>query len=230
MISSTLGNLLSFIYGIVNDYAIAIIVMTLLIKFILFPLSVSQIRATKKMAAINPQLKEIQEKYKDNKEELNKKTMELYSANKINPLSGCLPLLIQLPILFALFAVLRDPTKYVFAGEAQVAAAALAKGFYWVKDLSLPDNIANVWAAAPAAIGKLPGILPIVSALTTFFQMHAQSAGPQNQSTKTMSYMMPLMILYFGTTMSGGLMIYWTVGNIFQIIQQYVVTKVTKEA
>jgi YidC/Oxa1 family membrane protein insertase len=230
MISSTLGQILHFFYGIISDYALSIIALTLFIKLLLFPLSISQIRATKKMAAVNPQLKELQAKYKDNKEELNRRQIELYQVNKINPLSGCLPLLIQLPILFALFNVLREPLRYVFSGDTSLTDAALAGGFLWISNLSQPDVISNIWANAPTFLGAMPGVLPIISAITTYFQMTSTSAGPQNQTTKTMAYMMPIMILYSGSTFSAGLMLYWTVSNLFQMAQQLIVPKLTKEA
>jgi YidC/Oxa1 family membrane protein insertase len=224
MISTPLGNLLGFIFGITNNYAMSIIVLTLLIKLVLFPLSITQIRSTKKMNDIQPKIKEIQAKYKNDKEKLNTKTMELYKEHKINPLSGCLPMLIQLPILFGLFAVLRDPATYVFDGSVEMAAAVLSKGFLWVKDLSEPDLISNIWATGPAVIIGLPGVLPIISSVSTYFQM-AASGTTQNSTTKTMAYTMPLMILWFGRSFAGGLMVYWTVSNLFQIAQQYIINK-----
>lgn len=222
MISTPLGNILGFIFDITNNYALSIVVLTLLIKIILFPLSISQIRSTKKMNEIQPKIKELQNKYKNDKEQLNIKTMELYKENKINPLSGCLPLLIQLPILFGLFAVLRDPATYVFDGSAELAAEVLSKGFLWVKDLSEPDLISNIWATGPAFLIGLPGVLPIISSVSTYFQM-ASSGSTQNSTTKTMAYTMPLMILWFGRSFAAGLMVYWTVSNLFQMGQQYII-------
>ncbi len=222
MISTPLGNILGFIFGITNNYAMSIIVLTLLIKLILFPLSITQIRSTKKMNDIQPKIKELQAKFKNDKEKLNTKTMELYKEHKINPLSGCLPMLIQLPILFGLFAVLRDPATYVFDGSVEMAAEVLSKGFLWVKDLSEPDLISNIWATGPAIIVGLPGVLPIASSISTYFQM-ASAGTTQNSTTKTMAYTMPLMILWFGRSFAAGLMVYWTVSNLFQMGQQYVI-------
>lgn len=222
MISTPLGNILSFIFDITNNYALSIIILTLLIKIVLFPLSISQIRSTKKMNDVQPKIKEIQAKYKNDKEQLNAKTMELYKENKINPLSGCLPLLIQLPILFGLFAVLRDPATYVFGGSVELATEVLSKGFLWVQDLSNPDLISNIWASGPPLIVGLPGVLPIISSVSTYFQM-ASSGTTQNSTTKTMAYTMPIMILWFGRSFAAGLMVYWTVSNLFQIAQQYII-------
>ena len=174
------------------------------------------------MNDVQPKIKEIQAKYKNDKEQLNAKTMELYKENKINPLSGCLPLLIQLPILFGLFAVLRDPSTYVFGGSVELATEVLSKGFLWVQDLSNPDLISNIWASGPPLIIGLPGVLPIISSVSTYFQM-ASSGTTQNSTTKTMAYTMPIMILWFGRSFAAGLMVYWTVSNLFQIAQQYVI-------
>ncbi|MBN2258941.1 MAG: membrane protein insertase YidC [Clostridiales bacterium] len=227
MIATPLGSILSFIFNFTHNYAISIIILTILIKVILFPLSISQIRSTKKMNEVQPKIKELQAKYKNDKEQLNIKTMELYKENKINPLSGCLPLIIQLPILFGLFAVLRDPAQYVFDGSLELAAATMSQGFLWVKDLSMPDLISNVWPTGPSFLIALPGILPILSSISTYIQMATMST-TQNSTTKTMAYTMPIMILWFGKSFASGLMIYWTVSNLFQMGQQYLINKVYK--
>lgn len=228
MISTPLGNLLSFIFGITNSYAFSIIILTIIIKLVLFPLSITQIKSTKRMSVIQPKINELKAKYKNNKEQLNIKTMELYKEYKINPLSGCLPLLIQLPILFGLFAVLRNPTDYVFNGSIELTAAALSKGFLWIGDLSQPDLISNIWATGPAFLIGFPGVLPIISSVSTYFQMSTMGT-TQNSTTKSMMYAMPIMILWFGKTFTAGLMIYWTVSNLFQIGQQYLTNKMYKD-
>lgn len=225
MISTIFGKLLGLIYSIVTDYGLSIILFTLFVKLLLMPLSIAQINSTKNMSKIQPEIKKLQEKYKNDKETLNIKTMELYKEYKINPLAGCLPLLIQLPIIFGLFTTLREPVKYVFGGDAAAAAAALGKGFLWVSDLASPDYLGALFGINEGIIATLPGILPMLAALTTFLQMHASGSGTQdNQTMKSMMYMMPIMILFMGRTLASGLMLYWIVGNIFQIGQQYVQT------
>lgn len=228
--SGLFGSLLGFIFGVVNSYGVAIILLTIIIKVLLLPLSISQIKQTKKMALVQPKLKELQAKYKGDKEALNAKTLELYSEHKMNPLSGCLPLLIQFPILIGLFGTLREPIKHVFNGNAAKATEALNQGFLWMSDLSVPDMIGNVIPNLPDMMLTLPGILPIVAAITTYFQMSSASAGTQqNDQMKMMATMMPIMILVMGRTMSGGLVLYWTVSNIFQMFQQLLITKLIKE-
>lgn len=227
MISTIFGKLLGMIYAIVADYGVSIILFTIFVKLLLMPLSIAQIKSTKNMSKIQPEVKKLQEKYKNDKETLNIKTMELYKEYKINPLAGCLPLLIQLPIIFGLFAALRDPVKYVFAGDAVAASAALNKGFLWITDLGAPDFLGPMLGINEGIMAALPGILPIIAAATTYLQMHASGSGTQDNPTmKSMVYTMPLMILFMGRTLASGLMLYWIVGNIIQIGQQYVQTHI----
>lgn len=228
-----LGALLGGVYGFVGSYWLAIVLFTIIVKVLLVPLSFKQIQSTKAMNDVQPKLKALQEKYKNDKETLNIKMMELYKEHNINPLAGCLPLLIQMPVLFGLFGVLRNPAKYVFSGDVSLATQALNQGFLWVKDLSVPDSIGALIDTGVPFINSLPGILPILAALTTYLSM-ALTTGKQqqtNQQMQTMQMMMPLMILWFGTSMASGLMIYWLVSNVFQMGQQYLIPKLAnKEA
>lgn len=231
-IAMFLGNVLGTVYGIIGNYGLSIIVFTLLVKIVLIPLSISQIRSTKNMQVIQPKLQELQKRYKNDKETLQIKTMELYKEYKVNPVGGCLPMLVQLPILFGLFRALREPATYVFAANPALAEVAQNTAFLWVKNLSLPDTLANVFAG-PAIMATLPGLLPIIAAITTYVQMATMSPASGNDSSqpnsmKTMQYVMPFMILFMGRTLSGGLMIYWTVSNVFQMAQQYLTTKLAK--
>ena len=225
-----LGPILGTIYNITNNYGISIILLTLLIKLVLFPLSIKQVQSTNKMTKLQPKIKELQEKYKNDKETLNKKTMELYSENGANPLSGCLPLLIQMPILFGLFGVLRDPALYVFHGNLEATSIAINTSFLWLKNLDAPDLISNVLASGPSWLLAMPGVFPIISAISTYFSMSMTGSSQQSGAQmKTFSLMMPLMILYMGQKFASGLMLYWTVSNVFQIGQQLMITKLTKE-
>ncbi len=229
-----LGGLLGGVYGFVGSYWLAIVFFTIIVKFLLVPLSFKQIQSTKAMNDVQPKLKALQEKYKNDKETLNIKMMELYKEHNINPLAGCLPLVIQMPILIGLFGVLRKPAEYVFGGDASLASQALNQGFLWVSDLSVPDSLGALVDTGVPFLNGLPGILPILAALTTYLSMVFVGGKKQqqaNQQMQTMQMMMPLMILWFGTTMSAGLMIYWVVSNSFQIGQQIIVPKLAnKEA
>lgn len=200
-IAQPLGVLLSYIFGIVNSYGLTIVIFTLIIKVILLPLTLKQTKSMKQMQEINPKLKELQKKYANDKQKLNEKTMELYKQHNANPAGGCLPLLIQLPIIFALFQVLRTPTDYNIAQEA------VTQSFLWIKDLSAPDGLY---------------ILPVLAAATTYYQSKMMSTGsPVNSSQNTMNIVMPLMIGWFSMQFASGLALYWVLSNLFQIVQQY---------
>lgn len=157
-IYTLLGALLKWIYTLVGHYAWAIIIFTIVVKLLLLPMTHAQNRSMKSMQEIQPKIDEIKKKYPNNQEKQSQLTMQLYQEHKINPMMGCLPLLIQLPILFGLFRVLRDPVEFVFGSEAAYLAAD--QGFLWIQSMSAPDVI---------TIGgfTLPYILPIIAAATT---------------------------------------------------------------
>lgn len=225
-----IGPVLGFIYNFTGNYGLSIILLTIIIKLILFPLSIKQVNSTNKISKLQPELKKLQEKYKNDKETLNKKTMELYSKNGANPLSGCLPLLIQMPILFGLFGVLRMPETYVFSGNIEATNLAVQTSFLWLRSLSEPDLIGNVLASGPSWLLALPGVFPIISSISTYFSMSMNGSAQQGgNQMKMFSLMMPLMILYMGAKFASGLMLYWTVSNVFQIGQQVLIPKLTKE-
>jgi YidC/Oxa1 family membrane protein insertase len=224
VLAKPLGALLHLIYNMVGNYGVAIILFTIVVKVILLPLTFKQLQSTKAMNDIQPELKKLQEKYKNDKTTLNEKTMSLYKEHSINPMAGCLPLLIQLPILFGLFAALRAPIEYVFAGDAAAAAVATSAPFLWMANLLDPD-VLTVPFSLPLLGNKIPWILPIIAAVTTYFSMvmsaGKQKGGTQPQSMKTMSIMMPFMILFWGVGFPAGLTLYWAVSNVFQMVQQY---------
>lgn len=185
-----LGWLLDGIVQITGSYGISIILSTIVVRLLLYPLTLSQNKNMVAMREIQPELNELQKKYKDNPEEYQKKTMELYQKNKINPLGGCLPMLIQLPILWAFFRVLRE-LPY---GEASKFLGV------WV--LSEPDKLF---------------ILPILAALTTYLQSKMTVT---DQSQKSMLIVMPIMIGVFSVSFPSGLVLYWITSNVFSIVQQ----------
>lgn len=207
VIARPFGMLLKMIFDIVGDYGYSIILFTIFAKVILLPINIKQTESTKRMNEISPKMKEIQEKYKNDKEKMNQKLMELYKEHNYNPASGCLPALIQIPIIFALFRVLQNPAIFVFSPEQ---FAAISKSFWWIADLGAPDNLY---------------ILPILSGVTTYFQTKMISPNAGDQTTKTMNTVMPIMIAYISLKFPAGLALYWVVGNVFTIAQQYLMTK-----
>ncbi|NLV91396.1 MAG: membrane protein insertase YidC [Firmicutes bacterium] len=156
LLQSWFKSLLDFFYGITGNYGLAIILLTLAIRLILVPLTIGQNKSMAKMKELQPKMEEIKEKYKDKPEEYQQKVMELYKEHNVNPMGGCLPMLLQLPVLFALFAVLRS---YEFTS-----------GFLWLTSLSAPDPYY---------------ILPILSAVTTYLQTMLTSTD-QSQKAMTL--------------------------------------------
>lgn len=208
-----LAMLLFWIYGIVGDYGVAIIIFTLIVRLVLFPLYNSQMKQSAKMAEFQPQIQQLQRQYGHDKEKYNQKVMEFYQQSGYNPAKGCLPLLIQMPILFGLFAALRSPLDYYTSNTE--AILAIHQSFLWIPDLSQPDK----W------------ILPILAAITTFFSYKiTMGANPQTAgSMKVLQYIFPLMILWWGRSFPAGLTLYWFVGTLFMCLQQKVVLSKLKK-
>lgn len=199
-------SLITYFYGIsvkigYPSYAVAIIILTILIKVVLFPLSVKQMKSMKSMQMIQPEMQNLQKKYKKDKEKLNKATMELYKEHNVNPAGGCLPLLIQMPILFALFSSLRS---YPFEPIEHAT-------FFWINNLTNPDPLY---------------ILPVLVAIATFFQskLTASASGPSGQNMMLL-YFMPIMIGYISLKFPAGLCLYWVVFNVMGVLQQIVINR-----
>ena len=212
-IAKPLGMLLSGLYGVIGDYGITLIVFTLIVRLCLFPLYANQIKHTAKMGNVQPKMQEIQKKYANDKEEMNKKMMELYQEENFNPMRGCLPMLIQFPIIIGLFSLLRNPMRYMESSPEMIMA--VHQKFFWIHDLSQPD----LW------------ILPIMAGLTTFlsFSMTQAQTNPaaadNNQMSgmmKMMKYFFPIMIVWMGRSFPAGLTLYWFIGNLFTMAQSKV--------
>lgn len=212
-ISNLLGHILRIIFEFVNNYGWSIIVFTLFVRLLLVPLMVKQIKSQKAMQDIQPKIKEIQEKYKNKPEKQQEELMKIYKEAKINPLSGCLPLLIQMPILIGLFNVLRDPVTYgVFADQAALAAADT--GFLWIQSISSTKNIS----------------LALLSGISAYFMQKMMTTGDEQTENmmKSMTYVMSAMSLFWGYTFQAGLAIYWITSNLFSIAQYQLITSPLK--
>lgn len=203
-IAIPLGWLLSTIYGLVDNYGITLIIFTILVKGCLYPLYATQIKSTAAMSDLQPKMKALQKKYANDKETLNVKMMELYKEEKFNPMGGCLPMLIQMPIIFGLFALLRNPMAYISSDSILIA---IHESFLWIMDLSQPD----LW------------ILPIAAGVTTFIsfsQTQSQQGAANNQMAPMMNmmkYFFPVMIVWMGRSFPAGLTVYWFIGTLVQI-------------
>lgn len=208
LFAEPIGFLLSYIYGFVNSYGVAIILLTVLVRICLLPLYNKQIKSSAAIAEIQPKQQEIQIRYANDRDMMNQKLAELYQKENVNPASGCLPLVVQMPIIMGLFSLLRNPLDYMSQPEMVVA---VHEAFLWIPDLSQPDN----W------------ILPIVAGISTFFT-YAQTMGTPSEANNMMSgmkYFVPIMIFMMGRTFPSGLALYWAVGNGLMIIQTLFLNK-----
>lgn len=200
---------MNFFYGLIPNYGIAIILLTILVRVIFWPLTRKSTLAMRKMSEIQPLIKEVQEKFKGNPQKIQQETFMLYRKYQVNPLASCLPMLIQIPIFIAFFTMLRSVSELRFAG------------FLWISDLSQPENLFA--GVLPIAIN----ILPILTAVTMALQSHlTPSAGDPSQK-KMMTWMMPIMMLFFFYNMSSALCLYWTVSQLLSIAQMYMLRKTT---
>ncbi len=230
-IKQGMGFVIRHIYDFTGMYVLAIAMLTIIVKTALLPLVLKQLRSQEAMAKLQPKLKEIQKKYRNDKETQNIKTMELYKEHNANPFASCLPLLIQIPIIWALFGVFKNPQKYIFSDLADQGLSIVENKFLWVKNLAQPDMISNIFSFDGA--GSIPGIFPIAAAALTYLQFvvasptaDLQAQGGQGEAmTRNMKILMPLMILMFSRQMSAALVIYWVVSNIYQICQQILIRK-----
>ena len=196
---------LTFFYNItvkagVPNYGLAIILMTIVIKMLLYPLTVKQVKSMKAMQDLQPKMKALQEKYKDNKEKLQMEIGELYKTHKVNPLSGCLPLIVQMPLLMGIFFAIKE---YQYEGPTK---------FLWIESLQQGTSLAD--PSDPYFI------IPLLCAATTYLQQK-QTTTEMTQQNKMMLMFMPLFIGYITITFPAGLGIYWVVSNMVQIAQQW---------
>lgn len=190
----------------------SLVVFSILTKIVFMPLTKKSTDSMKKMQELAPEVKKLQAKYKDKPDVLQKETMKLYKDNKVNPLGGCIPLLLQMPFFFALYSALINS---IDLWNAQF--------MLWMKDLSMPDTVATI-------SGFDINILPLLMTVTTIIQQKQTMVDTGNQQQKIMMYMMPVILLFIFWTMPSGLVLYWFLQNLYQIVHQYVVNKIGKTA
>lgn len=221
--------------GIPYSYGWAIIVLTVLVKVVTLPLTMKQLQSSKTMMALQPKQRELQEKYGKDKQKLAEEQMKLYKDAGANPMGGCLPLFIQMPVLIALYQslyVLANPSVRESVIELQGA------GFYWIKDLAFPDLQTGISWIQTSFVNQDWGtliaylILPIITLISSFVQqkMAQQPKDPkatkdaQAQMMNQMMVFMPLMFGWFSLTVPSGLVLYWVISTILSIVPQYFVT------
>lgn len=208
--------LLKFLYSVTGNYGWAIVIFAILVRLVTWPLNLQQMRAQKNMSRLQPQIEALRKRYKDDRQKLNEATMELYKENNVNPLGGCLPLLIQLPILIGLLNAI-----YRLVGDPN---SGFNQSFLWLADLSKPEGV--FWPLSiffPNVHSGFP-ILLILMVITQFVQqqmMTNPTSDPQQQQMMATMKWMPLIFAVFFISMPAGLVLYWLVQNIVGIVLQY---------
>ena len=201
---------LNFFNGLIPNYGVAIILLTILVRLLFWPLTHKSTVGMKKMQELQPKMKEIQAKFKDNPQRLQQETWALYREAKVNPMSSCLPMLIQIPVFIALFNVLRSAVELRYAP------------FLWIGDLSEPEALFSSWFP----FGGL-NILPILMAVSTGLQSaFTPSTGDKSQQ-KMMMIFMPAMMLFMFYSFPSALSLYWFLSNLFSIVQMWIIRRQT---
>ncbi|MBE6383273.1 MAG: membrane protein insertase YidC [Lentisphaerae bacterium] len=199
---------LDFFHSLIPNYGIAIILMTILVRLLFWPLTHKSTVGMRRMQEIQPLMKEIQAKFKDNPQRMQQETFRLYREHKVNPLSSCLPMLVQIPVFIALFNVLRAAVELRYAP------------FLWISDLSEPEALFASWFP----FGGL-NILPILMAVTTGLQSALTPSTGDKQQQKMMMFMMPAMMLFMFYNFASALSLYWTVSQGLSIFQMWLIRR-----
>lgn len=201
---------LNFFHGLVPNYGVAIILVTIALKIVFWPIQAKSIQSMKAMQKFQPLMNKLREKYKDDPQRLNAEMMKLYKEHKINPFSGCLPMLVQLPVLIAFYRVLLN------------AIALRGAPFLWIHDLAQPDTIAMIG-------GFAINPLPIAMTVGTFLQQKLTPTGGDPQQQKMMMFM-PIMMLFFFYKLAAGLTLYYTLQQILSVLQQWLGMRKARDA
>jgi len=218
IITKPIFYVINFFHSILGNFGLSIIAITILIKALLFGLSVKSGKSIKKMKALQPQIDKIKKQYDHDKTRLNQEIMALYKRENFNPLSGCLPILVQIPILFAIYKVLYVTIEMRHAP------------FYgWIGDLSAPDptSILTLFGLIPVNLPSFLqiGIWPALMAISMFVQQKLTGNVASDPVQEQVMKLMPFMLLFMLAHFPAGLMIYWTVSNILSIVQQLYINK-----
>ncbi|MEO7994766.1 MAG: YidC/Oxa1 family membrane protein insertase [bacterium] len=238
-IAQVLAYAMQMIHKVVPDWGLSIVLLTLLVRGLIWPLTRAQAESMKKMQALQPELKELEVKYKDDPERKGQEILRIYTANKVNPLAGCIPVVIQMPVLIGMFVALRDPlfTKQLpgfdaasFLGMRLMVKPLEVNPFPEIETLPGMLDLSSVFHL-PALMDRflyLPALpLFVLYIISTYFyskQMQTQAtAADPNQ--KMMSQMMLFMLLYFGLLFPNGLLLYFVMSNMTQMLQQWLTPK-----
>lgn len=208
---------LTFFYELVGNFGLAIMCLTVCVKLVLFPLANKSYKSMGQMKVLMPQIQELREKHKDDKMAMNQEMMKLYQKEKVNPMSGCLPILVQIPVFFALYKVLFVSIEMRHAPF-----------FGWIKDLSAPDptSVFNLFGLIPFDPPSflMIGIWPVIMCITMIMQQKLNPKPADEMQAKIMG-MLPYFFLFLFATFPAGLVIYWAWNNTLSVLQQWVIMR-----
>ncbi|MFC1672395.1 membrane protein insertase YidC [Planctomycetota bacterium] len=216
VVSKLMLLILRFFYAVTRNYGVAIILMTIVVKIMLFPLARKGALSQRKQQNLAPKLKELQAKHKNNKQKLNQETMKLYKEEGVSPVGGCLPMLMQFPVFIGLLRLLQY--------SIEIRQACFIPG--WIDDLSKPDTIASLPAWIPLVQGNL-NVLPLLMGAVSIIhqKMMPKPADPQAQQQMMMLKLMPLIFVFMLYNWASGLLLYWTISTTLGIVEQKILKK-----
>jgi YidC/Oxa1 family membrane protein insertase len=222
-LATLLKYVLDFFFLLIPNYGIAIILLTLATKLVFLPLTFSSSESMAKMAALNPKMQEIRTRLKDKPQQMNQEIAALYKREKVNPLSGCLPLLLQLPVFFALYNLLN--------GYFELRGAMFIPG--WIPDLSAPEALVNFGFTIPlvgwTALRGLPILMVASQIVSSKFTQPSTAPQQSGAQAKLMMYALPIVFLFILYDMPSGLVLYWTVQNALSTAQQLYINHLRKK-
>jgi YidC/Oxa1 family membrane protein insertase len=230
---TVLGHTLAWFYGFVGDYGLSIVLLTVAVRVLLIPLTIKQIRSMQAMQRLQPEIKRLQQKYKDDRQKLNEETMKFYKENKVNPLSGCLPLLLQMPLFIVLYRLIRDlvpktasgkvlPPKHIPQDSELYHALVKEAGTMKAWGMDLAERATAVHGLATA----WPYYLLIAFVVATGWYQQRQTTARQaadgavNQQAQMMGKIFPIFFGFISLTIPAGVVVYFATSNVWQIAQQ----------
>lgn len=203
---------MDLLYKVIPNYGLVIIIFSIVTKLMFYPLTQTSTKSMKKMAELQPKLKALQEKYKNDKEKLNAATLKLYQEEKVNPLSGCWPLLVQSPVFIALYQAL-----------SHMVSLRGQPFFGWIRDLSQPDTL----VAAPLGLPVDLNVLPFLMSIAMYFQTKYTPTTGGGAQMQMLNTLMPVIMVFIFYNMPSGLVLYWFVQNVLQAYQSWRIMKTT---
>ena len=229
---------LAFIYSYVGDAGLAIVILTIIIRIAMIPLTWKQTKSMYEMQQLQPKIKELQAKYKKDAEKLQQETMKFYQENKVNPLGGCLPLIIQMPVFIALYQVLSKvgkPAELLKAGlplTSELAKADIARFYFILRDLAMQPQ--QVFQAAMKGGFSVMGLVPVIPyavlvvlfSLSIYIPQRMTTTDPQQQR---IGLIMAVMFLWFGWVAPAGVLLYWVTSSAWQVGQQWLTIRIMKK-